>query len=186
MTRLRAEATPIAEVEVISRWRVADQRGFLERLFESNDLGPILRGRTIQQVNRTFTKVAGTVRGLHTQLPPNQEAKIISCTKGRVFDVAVDLRRHSPTFLQWFGCELSERNEKSLLVPPGCAHGVQTLEADCELLYLHTAPFAPESEAGLNPLSASIGIAWPLSVSHLSERDQNETSDPILFKGVNW
>lgn len=179
-------ATPIAGVQVIARRRVTDERGFLERLYDFCDLQKILPDCTIQQVNRTHTKLAGTVRGLHIQLPPHDEAKIVSCIKGRVFDVAVDLRKNSPTFLQWFGCELSASNKKSLLIPPGCAHGVQTLEVDCELLYLHTALFAPESEAGLNPLSSRIGIEWPLPISHLSERDLNETSDPNLFEGVNW
>lgn len=186
MTRFQITATPIPGVQVITRGRVADERGFLERFYDFFDFKEVLPHGAIQQVNHTYTKLAGTVRGLHIQLPPNEEAKIVFCIKGRVFDVAVDLRDNSPTFLQWFGCELSESNQKSLLIPPGCAHGVQTLEVDCELLYLHTALFAPESETGLNPLSASIGIEWPMPIRHLSRRDQNETSDPILFKGVTW
>ena len=186
MTRFEVTATPIAGVQVITRKRVADERGFLERVYDSCDLQKILPDCTIQQVNRTHTKLAGTVRGLHIQLPPHDEAKIVSCIKGRVFDVAVDLRKNSPTFLQWFGCELSDRNQKSMLIPPGCAHGVQTLEMDCELFYLHTSLFSPESEAGLNPRSAFVGVKWPMPISQLSERDVNETSDPILFSGISW
>ena len=186
MKRFEMAATPIAGVHVLTRRRLADQRGFLERLYDSFEFDEVLPGCSVQQVNRTYTRLAGTVHGLHLQLPPNQESKIVSCIKGRVFDVAVDLRETSPTFLQWFGCELGETNAKSLLIPPGCAHGVQTLDIDCELLYLHTSLFAPQSEAGLNPLSSLVGIEWPMPISYLSERDMNETSEPCLFKGVVW
>ena len=186
MTGIELTATPIAGVQVISRRRIVDQRGYLERQYDSGDLEEALNGSQILQVNRTYTRLAGTVRGLHLQLPPNAEAKIVSCLKGRIFDVAVDLRGYSSTFLRWFGCELSDSNQRSLLIPPGCAHGIQTLEADCEVLYLHTSLFAPESEAGLSPLNSDIDVKWPMPITFLSERDLNEDSDPVLFERIIW
>ena len=186
MTRFRVEPTSIAGVQVIKRKQLSDERGYLERLYDLVELNAVMPGLTIQQVNRTFTRLAGTVRGLHLQLPPNHEVKIVSCLKGRVFDVAVDLRKDSSTYLRWFGCELAGREQNSLLIPPGCAHGVQTLTMDCELLYFHTSQFAPESEAGLNPLSARVDIKWPVTITALSERDQNEVSEPLIFEGVTW
>ena len=186
MTRLQIESTPISGLLVVSHTWVSDERGSLGRLYDFDSLQQVLADREIKQVNRTRTRLAATVRGLHLQLPPNEEVKIVTCLNGRVFDVAVDLRDSSPTFLQWFGLELTETNQKSLLIPPGCAHGVQTLEMDCEVLYFHTSSFAPESESGLHPLSPLIDIKWPLPVSTLSRRDLTAPSEPDLFKGVIW
>lgn len=186
MTRVQVSLTPIQDLFIVSHTCASDERGSLERVFDFTSLQQVLIDREIRQINRTRTRLAATVRGLHLQLPPNPEVKIVTCTRGRVFDVAVDLRDSSPTFLQWFGLELTDTNQKSLLIPPGCAHGVQTLERDCDLLYLHTSSFAPESEAGLHPLSPLVDIKWPLPVSTLSRRDRTAPIDPIMLKGVNW
>lgn len=186
MSRFEVEESSIAGVKVLTRSKLGDDRGFLERLFDMEEFTHGSADLQVQQVNRTVTRSAGTVRGLHLQLPPNSETKLISCLHGRVFDVAVDLRGDSPTFLKWFGCELSESNGRALLIPDGCAHGIQTLENNCQVLYLHSAPYSPDSEAGLDPRNPTVGITWPRPVSSISERDAGELTDPEFFKGVNW
>ena len=137
--------TKLPGLELIQRRPIEDGRGFLERLFCADELGPLLAGKAIVQINRTSTSRRGTVRGLHFQYPPYAETKLISCLQGEVFDVAVDLRRGSPTFLSWHGEILSAANHRTLLIPEGFAHGFQTATDDCELLYLHTAPYRPAS-----------------------------------------
>jgi dTDP-4-dehydrorhamnose 3,5-epimerase len=112
------------------------------------------------------------VRGLHYQQPPHAEIKLVSCLKGEIFDVAVDLRKNSPTFLHWYGEVLTEKNQRSLLIPEGFAHGFQTLTNDCELIYLHSAPYVKEAEAALNITDYRINISWPLEITELSERDR--------------
>ena len=186
MSESAARPTPIPGVSIIGRTRFSDERGFLERVFDAQGTSGLLGERRIQQVNRTFTRESGTVRGLHLQLPPNAEIKVVSCLRGSVFDVAVDLRPGSSTFGEWFGCELTADNGRALWIPEGCAHGVQTLESESELLYLHTADYAPESEATLHPLSAAVGIDWPREISRLSERDASAPAFLDAFEGVSW
>ena len=171
MSNITVEDTHINGVQVLTRTRRADERGFLERLFDDTQLQPVLASRRVEQVNRTKTLKAGTVRGLHLQLSPASELKIVSCLRGSVFDVAVDLRPQSQTFGTWFGCELTSDNGCALVIPEGCAHGVQALEDDCDLLYVHTAPYTAEAERGLNPLDANVGIVWPMAPTGLSDRD---------------
>src|SRR5207237_2682794 len=113
------------------------------------ELADILGSRNIVQINLSSTRQAGAVRGLHFQRSPHAEMKLIRCLRGSVWDVAVDLRRGSPTFLKWHAEELDSNNARMMVVPEGCAHGFQTLVGDCELLYLHTASYALESEAGV-------------------------------------
>jgi dTDP-4-dehydrorhamnose 3,5-epimerase len=113
------------------------------------------------------------VRGLHFQYPPCEETKVVSCMQGSIFDVAVDIRRSSPTFLHWHAEVLSSDNMKSLLIPEGFAHGFQTLSEDCILIYLHTASYAPEAEGGMNVKDPRLSISWPLQISGLSDRDSN-------------
>ena len=180
------EDTPLAGVFIVTRERMRDSRGYLERLFDAASLSALLADRTIAQANRTYTEHAGTVRGLHVQLPPKAETKVVSCLRGSVFDVAVDLRPGSSTFGEWFGCELSTENGRALWIPEGCAHGVQTLEPDSELLYLHTADYAPGSEAAVHPLSTDVGIDWPREISRLSERDASAPAFLEAFEGVEW
>jgi dTDP-4-dehydrorhamnose 3,5-epimerase len=169
--RFEISGTAIAGVCLLTRKPVGDHRGFLERLFCENDLAPVMAGRYIVQVNHTATAGRGTVRGMHFQHPPHAEAKIVSCLKGEVFDVAVDLRRHSPTFLHWHAEVLGKDNFKTLFIPEGVAHGFQVLSDDCDLLYCHTAAYHGPAEGGLNPLDPCLAIDWPLPVSGLSQRD---------------
>ena len=185
-SRFEVAAATLPGVQILTRTRVGDDRGHLERLFDAHELSPFLAGEQVVQVNRTMTVHAGTVRGLHLQLPPHAETKIVSCLRGRVFDVAVDLRSTSPTYRQWFGCELSAQNGRALLIPRGCAHGVQTLDDESEVLYVHTAPYVAASEAGLNPLDEMLAIDWPMPVSNISRRDAAECRDAASFAGVEW
>lgn len=185
MSRLSIEPTPLPGLKRILRNPLADDRGWFERLYCSEELAAAAGHSFLPvQINRSFTAARGTVRGLHFQHPPHSEIKLVSCLRGRVLDVAVDLRRGSPTFLQWHGTELSADNRRSLLVPEGYAHGFQTLCEDCELLYLHSAAYSPEAEGGIHPQDARIGIVWPLPVGALSARDAVHAPLAADFPGI--
>ena len=184
MPRLKLVGTPLPDLYCIERAVMGDQRGYFERLYCSEELAPALGGRSIVQINRSYTLARAAVRGLHFQYPPAAETKIVSCLRGEVFDVAVDLRAGSETFLQWHAEVLSEDNHRSLLIPEGFAHGFQTLREDCELLYLHTAAYDPEREGGLDCLDERIGIRWPLPVSNRSARDENQPKVTDAFRGI--
>ncbi len=176
--------TPLLDLRVLQRKPLGDERGYFERMFCLDELAPLLHGRRVAQINHTLTKSAGTVRGMHFQLPPSAETKLVSCIRGEVFDVAVDLRRDSPTFLSWYGHILTPEHHNAMFIPEGFAHGFQTLNDDCELLYLHTAGYSPASECGLNPCDPRLAIAWPESITMMSPRD---TCRPMLtpdFEGV--
>jgi dTDP-4-dehydrorhamnose 3,5-epimerase len=126
----------------------------------------------LAQVNVSLNVRKGTLRGLHFQLPPCQEAKIVSCTRGAIYDVVVDLRRDSPTHMQWAAVELTAGNRRQLYVPEGCAHGFQTLDDNSELLYLMSEFYSPEHARGVRYNDPSFGIAWPLAAECLSEADR--------------
>src|SRR5262249_44496449 len=141
--------TSLGGLVVIERMPIADERGALERLFCANEFAAEEILLSIVQANRTVTTRKGTIRGMHFQHPPHAEIKLVSCLAGRVCDVAIDRRRGSRTFLRWHGEELSAGNRKSLLIPAGFAHGLQTLEDRCELLYFHSAAYAADAEDGI-------------------------------------
>ncbi len=148
-----------------------DHRGAFSRLYCESELKEIIGNRHILQINYSQTSTLGAVRGLHFQRAPHAEMKLIRCVKGRVWDVAVDLRVGSPTFLQWHAEELSAENMRMLVIPEGCAHGFQVLEPNSELLYLHTAFYSKEAEGGVSSSDPRLGITWPLPVVDLSQRD---------------
>jgi len=185
MSRFVIEKTPINGLHVIQRKPIGDERGYLERMFCSDELKPITSQRGIVQINHTLTAKAGTVRGMHFQHPPHAEMKLVSCLRGEVFDVAVDLRKDSPTFLQWHAEVLTEANQKTFVIPEGFAHGFQTLTDDCELLYLHTAAYTPGAEAGLNALDPRLAIVWPMPISERSRRDQQHAMLTPEFPGLS-
>ncbi len=176
--------TAITGLHVLHRKPLGDSRGYLERMYCSEELAALAPGRTIMQINHTLTGRRGTVRGMHYQLPPHAETKFISCLRGEVFDVAVDLRQGSPTFLRWHAEVLSAENHRTLVVPEGFAHGFQNLTDDCELLYLQTAAFAPDSEGALHANDPRLAVEWPLSVSGLSARDAGHPMLDDEFSGV--
>lgn len=173
MSRFNIIATPLPGLLVVQRKVIEDHRGFLSRFYCAEEFCAAGVSKPVAQINHTLTRQKGAVRGLHYQNPPNSETKIVSCLRGEIFDVAVDLRRDSPTFLSWHGEILSATNRRSLLIPEGFAHGFQALTEDCELIYLHTANYCPESEGALNVSDPVVGIAWPMPISDLSSRDQN-------------
>ncbi len=164
--------TPLQGLLVIERKPVRDQRGFFSRFFCQEEFAALGYSRSIAQINHTLTRHCGTVRGMHFQRAPHEEMKFVSCIAGAVFDVAVDMRPSSPTYLQWHGEVLSAENARSMLIPGGFAHGFQTLNEDCQLIYLHDEPYAPGSEGGLNALDPRLAVAWPLPVTQMSERDR--------------
>jgi dTDP-4-dehydrorhamnose 3,5-epimerase len=182
--QLEISATPLAGLKVVQRRCIEDSRGYFSRIFCADELRESGFPGAIAQINQTLTRRCGAVRGMHFQNPPHTETKVVSCLKGRVFDVAVDLRRGSPTFLAWHGEILSADNRKSLLIPEGFAHGFQTLTDDCELLYLHSAPYAPAAEGALNARDPRLSIDWPLPLGEMSERDRQHPNIDFDFPGI--
>ena len=176
--------TSIPGVWVIESTAFQDNRGAFSRLYCSQELQAVLGQKTIVQINHSMTHSVGAVRGLHYQRPPHAETKIVRCLKGRVFDVAVDLRQGSPTFLKWTAAELTPENHLAFLIPEGCAHGFQVLEADSELLYLHTAFYTPDAEGAARFDDPRIGVNWPLAPTDLSARDLSHPHLEENFKGI--
>jgi dTDP-4-dehydrorhamnose 3,5-epimerase len=176
---------PIDGLVLIQRTRFGDSRGFLSRVFCGDELGAVGWGKPVAQINHTRTERRGTVRGMHFQTAPYAEMKLVSCIQGEVWDVAVDLRANSPTFLQWHAEHLSAENRRALLIPEGFAHGFQALSDGTELLYCHSAPYTPEAEAGLHPQDPKLGISWPLPIAEISERDNQRPALTPLFRGVS-
>ena len=172
--------TALAGLNLVQRRPIVDARGYLERMYCATELASLTGGRAIAQVNHTLTSRRGVVRGMHFQHPPHAETKLVSCLRGAVFDVAVDIRAGSASLLRWHGQVLSADNHLSLLIPAGFAHGFQTLSEDVELLYLHTAAYAPQAEGALNACDPALAIAWPEPITEQSERDR---AHPLLVAG---
>jgi dTDP-4-dehydrorhamnose 3,5-epimerase len=148
-----------------------DQRGFFARSWCRDEFLEAGVDIDVVQGNVSFSKTRGTLRGMHFQRPPYQEAKLIRCARGAIYDAIVDLRPDSPTFGQWLGVELTQSNYRMLLVPEGFAHGFETLEDDTEVTYLVSQVYTPGSEGGLRYNDPSIGIQWPLDPQVISEKD---------------
>lgn len=177
--------TPLPGVLLVQRPFAEDARGAFARLFCEHELHEVMRGRRIAQVNTSLTHEPGTVRGMHFQHAPHGEMKFVRCLRGRVLDVAVDLRRGSPTFLCWHAEELGQHDGRMLVLPEGIAHGFQVLERDSELLYLHTAAYVPQAEGGVRCDDPRLSIAWPLAVRGLSDRDRAHAWLAPDFNGVD-
>lgn len=184
MKRLHVVNTPITALKIVERQALGDSRGFLSRLFCAEELTDAGWHKPIAQINHTLTQVRGTVRGLHFQRSPCEEMKLVTCLHGSVWDVAVDLRADSPTFLYWHAEELSASNQRAMLIPEGFAHGFQTLCDDCELIYLHSAIYSSGAEGGFNALDTTISIRWPLTVTEMSSRDKQLPMLDTQFKGL--
>lgn len=184
MSRIKITELPLAGLKRLVRQRLGDNRGFLSRLFCAEELAEAGWATPIAQINHTYTARKGTVRGMHFQRPPHAEIKLVSCIRGEVWDVAVDMRAGSPTFLQWHAEHLSAENGCAMLIPEGFAHGFQTLTDDVELLYCHSRAFASDAEGGLDPTDQRIEIKWPLSIAKLSARDAGHPLITVEFKGV--
>lgn len=181
---MNSTGTAIEGVRVVETTTTRDARGAFKRLYCERDLAEVIGQRRIVQANHSRTHAVGAVRGLHYQHAPHSEMKLVRCLAGRVWDVAVDLRAGSPTFLHWHAVELSADNARMLVIPEGCAHGFQVLEPDSELMYLHTAFYAPGSEGGVRWDDPQIGIDWPLPAIDLSTRDASHALLANTFSGI--
>lgn len=185
MNRFTITGLPLPGLKLVERQRLGDSRGFLARLFCAEELAAAGWTKPIAQVNHTYTAQRGTVRGLHYQLPPHAEMKLVSCIRGEIWDVALDLRTGSPTYLQWHAETLSAGNHRALLIPEGFAHGFQALTDNVELIYLHSAAYNAATEAGLNAKDPALNIAWPLALAEISVRDQNHPPLNEKLAGIN-
>jgi dTDP-4-dehydrorhamnose 3,5-epimerase len=163
---------------------LSDQRGWFARTYCRSEFEQIGHRKEWVQMNHSYTREKGTIRGLHFQLPPYAEIKLIRCIAGAVFDVIVDVRSHSPGFLQWYGVELSAANKKMMYIPEGFAHGFQTLTDDAELVYCHSAYYMAGRESGIRYDDPVAGITWPLSVTEISDRDENHPLLDSQFTGI--
>jgi len=168
--------TPIKDALIVELKTIEDNRGFFARAWCREEFSDHGHDIDIVQANVSFNKYQGTLRGMHMQKKPHEETKIVSCTRGAVFDVLVDLRPSSPTFKQWYGTELTEDNHRMLVIPRGCAHGYQTLVDNSQVFYLVTESYAPNAEIGLLYSDPEIGISWPAPVKEVSDKDANNMS----------
>lgn len=150
-----------------------DDRGLFARFFCKNEFQKIEHTKEFVQFNHSITNIKGTIRGMHYQIAPFSEIKLVRCIRGKVFDVIIDIRQSSPTFLKYFSIILSEENLLSLYIPEGFAHGFQALEANSQLIYHHTSYYQPGHEGGISYSDPLVGIKWPLPVTRISERDKN-------------
>jgi len=181
--KLNIISTDFSGLYIIEPNSFKDERGAFSRIFCEDELKDIFKFN-IKQINHSVTKEKGTVRGLHFQYEPHAEIKMVKCIKGSILDVVVDIRKDSPTFLQNFSIELTERNQKMIYIPKGFAHGFQTLEDDTELLYLHSSIYTPLNEGALNIYDPLLNIKWPLNIINLSKRDEKHQFLTSEFKGV--
>lgn len=184
MSRLSITLLPLRGLASVTRHPLCDERGFLSRIFCADELRSVGWHKPVAQINHTFTASRGTVRGMHYQRQPHVEMKLVTCLRGEVWDVAIDIRRGSPTFLNWHAEHLSSKNGRALLLPEGFAHGFQALSDDVELLYCHSSAYVPACEAGLHPEDPALSIAWPLPVGDLSLRDAHHPRLRSDFMGV--
>ena len=165
------ETTPIHGLTLLRREPVEDNRGSLDRVFDIDLATSLVPGFSVAQVNHTVTVGRGTVRGLHYQIPPLADAKILTCLRGRIFDVVVDLRPTSLTYRKWIHLELSAQNSKLVFIPRGCAHGFQTLEKNTSMFYQISSRYHPKSSRGIRFDDPILKIRWPLKISKISEKD---------------
>lgn len=177
--------TDIEGVVELVRNPMQDDRGLFERIYCQDILQNYLHHNSITQINHSLTSAKGAVRGMHMQLGDSAEYKIISCISGNVFDVAVDLRRNSKTFLEWCSVILSPQKYNSFLIPPGVAHGFQCLDDNSELLYFHTANYSPKDEFGVSYRDPKLYIAWPILPTQISDRDLSFKNLSNDFSGFN-
>lgn len=162
----------LAGAHLIDLEKRGDDRGFFARFFCEKEFAQHGLITRFVQINNSLTSKKGTLRGMHYQLPPSAEVKVVRCLRGALYDVILDLRPHSATFGQWFGETLSAENRRMMYVPEGFAHGFLTLEPDTEALYLVSATYAPDAERGIRYNDPRFGIQWPIAPAELSDKDK--------------
>ena len=165
--------TKISGVYLLQPERITDERGFFARVWCQSEFTEQGIDTRIVQCNLSFNPHKGTLRGMHYQRAPHEETKIVRCTMGAVFDVALDLRRDSSTFKQWVGAPLTAENREMLVIPPGCAHGFLTLAPNTEVSYQMSAYYAPTHGAGVRWNDPAFGIRWPGDVTKIADRDRD-------------
>jgi dTDP-4-dehydrorhamnose 3,5-epimerase len=173
MNRFVSEKLPLSGLKILQRQKMNDERGFFCRIFCADELAESGWHKPIAQINHSYTRKKGVVRGLHFQRDPFMEMKLVSVVRGELWDVAIDFREDSKTYLKWHAEVLSAENNRAMLIPEGFAHGYQSLTDEVEILYCHSVAYNREAECGLNPTDAKLGIKWPLAISDLSEKDRN-------------
>jgi dTDP-4-dehydrorhamnose 3,5-epimerase len=178
--------TSIQGLYEIKRKSLNDNRGFFSRFFCAEQFKEIGLLKPFVQVNHSMTRKKGAVRGMHYQNIPYAETKLVTCVKGEVADIAIDIREGSKTFLNYHLTVLSDTNFKSLYIPEGFAHGFQALTKDCQLLYMHSEFYTPFSEGAIHPMDPSIKIQWPFEITEISARDRNHKFIDNTFKGVGF
>ena len=176
--------TPLKGSYIINLTPISDERGWFARTFCENEFREIGHAEKWVQMNHSCTVKKGTVRGMHYQLPPFREIKMVRCIRGKVFDVIIDIRKDSATFLQWFSVELSPGAMNMLYIPVGFAHGFQTLTDNSEMIYHHSEFYTPGAEGGIKYNDLAVNIKWPLEVTSISDRDLNHPGLTEKFKGI--
>ena len=185
MGKLNITELPLSGAYFMTPNNHTDERGSFSRVFCRKEMSEIF-DESFAQVNHSITLRKGTVRGMHFQYPPNAEVKMVKCIKGSVFDVIVDIRKGSPTFLQWHGEVLSAENMKMLYIPKGFAHGFQTLEENSELFYFHSEFYTPGSEGSINVKEPRLNIQWPLKMTNISAKDEKAEYIDNSFQGITY
>jgi dTDP-4-dehydrorhamnose 3,5-epimerase len=178
------EATPLPGSYLVTLTPFSDERGWFARSYCQDEFRQIGHSQPWVQMNHSMTFTRGSLRGMHYQVPPFQEIKMVRCIAGAVFDVIVDLRADSPTLWKWYGAELSAANKQMMYIPQGFAHGFQALTDNCELVYHHSEMYTPNAEAGIRYNDPRISIEWPLPVTVISSRDADHPLIDNNFKGV--
>lgn len=177
--------TPLSGLFVVRRKPILDNRGYFTRFFCAEEFKEVGFDQPVVQMNYTYTKQKGVVRGMHYQEHPSTEVKMVSCLNGEIYDVAVDLRRNSPTFLKWHAEILSAENQTCLYIPKGFAHGFQAIKENCAVFYMHSNEYNPGLAKGVNATDPALSIKWP---EPISDRSYNDVSlDPIgaSFEGLD-
>lgn len=177
-------ATPLEGAYVIELNLNSDDRGFFARLFCREEFANVGLETQFVQINNSFTRQRGTLRGMHYQLPPAAEVKVVRCVRGGLYDVVADLRPDSPSFGRWFATKLTAENRTMMYVPRGCAHGFLTLENDTEALYLVGAYYSSERERGLRFDNSLFRIEWPATPADISEKDRQWPDYDPEFHGA--
>ena len=176
--------TPIPGAYIIDVEPFTDDRGWFARTYCKSEFEKVGHQDNWVQINHSYTTEKGSVRGMHFQYPPYAEIKTVRCIAGEVYDVIVDLRENSPTFLKWFGVKLSAVNKRTIYIPKGFAHGFQVLKENSELIYCHTVAYNKQSEGAILHNDPMIGIKWPIPVTNISKKDEGYNSLDINFKGI--
>ena len=185
MIKNKFQKSKMPGIKVIKTKLFEDHRGKFKKIFSKELFSFMKKSETlIKEINWIFTKKRGTIRGMHFQHKPFTENKIISCLKGRIFDVVIDLRTNSKTFLKWKYYILDENINESLFIPKGFAHGYQSMTNKTEIIYFVSAKYSPKHERSINPLSSMLNINWPIKKKFFSEKDKKSPFLNSDFKGL--